>query len=101
MYREYVSKDDHVDSKEDQQSMEELDRQMKLMERKVRSLAMKGGRTELACKTDIQRKSHENSLLIHELNELRTEKRSLQDQVKNLELNLRQAQQKLEDRQDG
>eukprot|EP00746_Dinoflagellata_sp_MGD_P164664 gnl/MRDRNA2_/MRDRNA2_93427_c0_seq1.p1 gnl/MRDRNA2_/MRDRNA2_93427_c0~~gnl/MRDRNA2_/MRDRNA2_93427_c0_seq1.p1 ORF type:complete len:1327 (-),score=290.79 gnl/MRDRNA2_/MRDRNA2_93427_c0_seq1:168-4148(-) len=95
MYHEYVSKDDHV-SKEDQQSMEELDRQMKLMERKIRSLAMKGGRTEVACKTDIQRKSHENSLLIHELNELRMEKRGLQDQVKNLELNLRQTQQKLE-----
>jgi len=95
MYQEYV-KQDEVVSKEDQGSMGELDRQMKLMERKIRTLAMKGGRTELACKTDIQRKSHENSLLIHELNELRVEKRNLQDQVKNLELNLRQTQQKLE-----
>jgi len=95
MYHDYVKKDDVV-TKEDQQSMGELDRQMKLMERKIRTLAMKGGRTELACKTDIQRKSHENSLLIHELNELRTEKRALQDQVKNLELTLRQTQQKLD-----
>jgi chromosome segregation ATPase len=96
MYHEYVKNQDEHVSKEDQQSMKELDRQMKLMERKIQSLAMKGGRTELACKTDIQRKSHENSLLIHELNELRLEKRGLQDQVKNLELSLRQCQQKLE-----
>lgn len=69
---------------------------MRLMERKIRSLAMKGGRTETACKVDLQRKAHENSLLIHELNELRTEKRALQNQVRNLELKLRQAEQKLD-----
>merc|ERR1719160_825717 len=41
MYQEYV-KQDEVVSKEDQGSMGELDRQMKLMERKIRTLAMKG-----------------------------------------------------------
>merc|ERR1719387_1450131 len=73
MYHEHVQGEKSAGGGEDKLPIEELQRQMRLMERKVTTLAVKGGRTEAACKSDIQRKAHENSLLIHELNELRVE----------------------------
>jgi len=76
-------------SDKEEQAMEELDRQMKLMEKKIRSLALKGGRTELACKMDIQKKAIQNSELIVELNVLRTEKKNLNRRVDELELKLK------------
>ena len=41
---------------------------------------------ENKCKQDIQNKTTENSLLIHELNMLRVERKTLQRQVKDLQL---------------
>jgi len=93
MYRRYVL-EDKVAGKGDkgdqhERTLEELDRQMRLMEKKIRSLAVKGGRRELACKQDLQKKAKENSELIWELNELRAEKKSMSSALKNLELRLK------------
>ena len=54
-----------------QKGVVEITKQMGLMEKKISSFAVKSERAELACKVDTQRKAMENSLLIHELNELR------------------------------
>lgn len=61
---------------------------MGLMEKKITSFAVKSERAELACKTDTQRKALENSLLIHELNELRYEKKNLESKLRNYELQM-------------
>jgi len=92
IYHEHVKGERHQ-ADEDQVPLEELKRQIMLMERKVTTLAVKGGRTQAVCKMDIQKKAHENSLLIHELNELRVEKRTLQSNVKALELKLKGCEQ--------
>ena len=55
----------------EQRGVVEITKQMGLMEKKISSFAVKSERAELACKVDTQRKAMENSLLIHELNELR------------------------------
>jgi len=75
-------------AKQDRLPIEEIQRQMRLMERKVTSLAAKGLHMEATGKMDIQRKSLENATLVHELNELRVQKKSLQSQARNLQLEL-------------
>merc|ERR1712224_777555 len=68
-----ISKDD-----ENRVPMEELKRQTKLMERKVVLMATNKVIAEEKCRQDIQSKTTENSLLIHELNMLRVDRKSLQ-----------------------
>jgi len=87
LYQRYVRMENVT--KPDTQSLEELDRQVKLMEKKIKMMGTKGARAELACKLDIQKKSQENSALIVELNELRQEKVRLQQEVKSLNLHIR------------
>jgi len=72
--------------------MEELRRQGQLMEKKVKQLALNKATTEDRCKSGIQSKTTENSLLIHELNLLRVEQKALQRQVKDLLLACKMAQ---------
>mmetsp|Transcript_73714 Transcript_73714/g.130134 ORF Transcript_73714/g.130134 Transcript_73714/m.130134 type:complete len:1375 (-) Transcript_73714:58-4182(-) len=92
---------DHVDptvfNKDEENSppMMELNRQIQVMERKATTLAKKGKSSEETCKADIIHKTQENSLLIHELDELRVEKKALGKQLKELELRVRQAEQRL------
>jgi len=95
MYHEHVQ-GDCGPTEEEQLPMEELQRQMRLMERKVSSLAVKGVRTESVCKSDIQRKGHENSMLIHELNELRVERKTSQTKMRLLELKLKETEQEVQ-----
>merc|ERR1719456_873510 len=85
LYHKYVKKE-RTTAKSDTRGVEEITKQMGLMEKKITSFAVKSERAELACKTDTQRKALENSLLIHELNELRYEKKNLESKLRNYEL---------------
>jgi hypothetical protein len=85
LYRKHVRKE-RTSTTKDTTGVEEITRQMGLMEKKIGSFAIKSERAELACKVDTQRKAMENSLLIHELNELRYEKKALHSKLRNLEL---------------
>jgi len=91
---------DHVDpsvfnkDEESNPPMLELNRQIQVMERKATTLTKKGKSSEDTCKADIIHKTQENSLLIHELDELRVEKKALHKQLKELELRVRQAEQR-------
>eukprot|EP00747_Dinoflagellata_sp_TGD_P024616 gnl/TRDRNA2_/TRDRNA2_130676_c0_seq1.p1 gnl/TRDRNA2_/TRDRNA2_130676_c0~~gnl/TRDRNA2_/TRDRNA2_130676_c0_seq1.p1 ORF type:complete len:1115 (-),score=249.91 gnl/TRDRNA2_/TRDRNA2_130676_c0_seq1:22-3366(-) len=82
-------------SRQDRLALEELQRQMRLMERKVTSLSVKGGQMESTCKLDMQRKANENSLLVHELNQLRVQKKSMQSHVQSLEKKLGEVEKEL------
>eukprot|EP00439_Symbiodinium_sp_Y106_P059922 s2885_g8.t2 len=70
-----------------------------VMERKASMLALRSKRGEATCKADTRRKTQENSLLIHELEELRIEKKSLQAEVQELELQVRLAEQRAENKE--
>ena len=64
---------DHVDPKsmvkdDNTFAMQELQRQIAVMERKVQHLATQGKQTDGACKGSIQKETRDNSLLIKEVN---------------------------------
>eukprot|EP00930_Biecheleria_cincta_P038198 TRINITY_DN26248_c0_g2_i1.p1 TRINITY_DN26248_c0_g2~~TRINITY_DN26248_c0_g2_i1.p1 ORF type:complete len:1316 (+),score=276.63 TRINITY_DN26248_c0_g2_i1:26-3973(+) len=70
--------------------LEEMQRQMRVVERRVATLANKGMQSRATCKLDIQRKANENAALVHELNELRVHKKSLQTQVRSMTAKLKE-----------
>lgn len=72
----------------DSLGMQELSRQVEVMQRKSSSLAAKGKQTETTCKMDISKKMHDNTELIQELDELRMEKKSLERHAKDLEFSV-------------
>lgn len=74
--------------------LRELGRQVKVMDRKARIMDFNGSKNEDTSKSDIISKTQENSLLIHELDELRVEKKALERQLTNLELQLRHTEQR-------
>jgi hypothetical protein len=92
--------DEHVDPRniikdEDTSAMQEVQRQIAVMERKVKSLSAHGRSTEALCSSSIQKETRDNSMLIKELNEIRSEQKFLQKRTKELELKVRQAETKL------
>jgi hypothetical protein len=91
IYRDHMNPECIAKGAENAIPMEELHRQTKLMEKKVSLLASNKSVTEARCRQDIQAKTTENSLLIHELNILRVERTALQRQVKDLDLRVRHA----------
>merc|ERR1719375_2113484 len=92
IYRDHMNPECIAKDAEQSIPMEELRRQTKLMEKKIGQLAANKAVIENKCKQDIQNKTTENSLLIHELNMLRVERKTLQRQVKDLLLRVRQAE---------
>lgn len=92
IYRDHMNPECIAKEAEQNIPMEELRRQTRLMEKKVTQLGVNKGATELQCRQDIQNKQTENSLLIHELNMLRVHKKTLNRQVKDLMLRVRQAE---------
>lgn len=70
--------------------LEEMQRQMRVVERRVATLANKGMQGRATDKTDIQRKANENAALVHELNELRVHKKSLQSRVRSMKGKLKE-----------
>mmetsp|Transcript_99678 Transcript_99678/g.281376 ORF Transcript_99678/g.281376 Transcript_99678/m.281376 type:complete len:1328 (-) Transcript_99678:146-4129(-) len=75
-------------NREDRLPLEELQQKMRLVEKRVTTLATKCGQTEATCKADMQRKANQGALLIHELNELRVSKQQLKMHVRGLEKKL-------------
>jgi len=91
---------DHVDPKsmvkdDNTFAMQELQRQIAVMERKVSTLAAQGRQTDAACRSSIQKETRDNSLLIKEVNEIRVEQKVLEKRTKELELKVRQAENKV------
>jgi len=81
LYHTHVCNDRHS---EERLPLEEMQQQMRVVERRVTTLAAKGMQSRATCKLDIQRKANENAALVHELNELRVQKKSVQSQVRSL-----------------
>ncbi|CAJ1344974.1 unnamed protein product [Effrenium voratum] len=92
IYRDHVNPEIFHQDEEQTRPVQEMARQIQVMERKATMLALRGKNGEATAKADIIRKTQENSLLIHELEELRTEKKALQAEAKELELQLRLGQ---------
>eukprot|EP00927_Polykrikos_kofoidii_P065799 TRINITY_DN61515_c0_g1_i1.p1 TRINITY_DN61515_c0_g1~~TRINITY_DN61515_c0_g1_i1.p1 ORF type:complete len:1359 (-),score=254.25 TRINITY_DN61515_c0_g1_i1:218-4294(-) len=82
-------------NRDDRPPLEDLQQQMRLMERRVTTLAARSMQTKAACKTNIQRKAHESALLVHELNEVRVQKKTLQMTARSLRLKLDELQRQL------
>lgn len=85
MYHSFVN-DDRVG--EDRIPLENMQRQMKQVERRVASLAVKSGQMRTKCKTDIQRKAHENAQLVNDVNILRKERQAMQSSCRALQKRL-------------
>jgi len=87
LYHTHVCNDQHS---QERLPLEEMQRQMRTVERRVTTLAAKGMQSRATCKLDIQRKANENATLVHELNELRVHRKSLQSQVRSLTKKLKE-----------
>lgn len=85
MYHTYVCKQTDTD---DRLPIEECQRNMRLLERQVASLAVKGWQAKATCKADERRKAHEGAVLIAELNELRVSRQHLNMKIKGLQVAL-------------
>lgn len=94
IWQDHVDADKLAPDQEGSMPLMELGRQVKVMERKAKILDLSGTKNEETSKADIIAKAQENSLLIHELDELRVEKKALQRQLTNLELQVRQTEQR-------
>lgn len=81
LYHIHVCEDVHGNQR---LPLEEMMRQMRSVERRVTSLAAKSNQINAMGKMDMQRKANENAALVHELNQLRMLKCSLQREVKAL-----------------
>ena len=62
--------------------MEELDRQLRYMERSMAGMKLHTIKNETRTKNDIKKRTKENTSLIGELNSLRKEKKKLEDELK-------------------
>lgn len=89
IWRDHVNPEIFNKDEEQSRPIQELGRQIQVMERKANMLAQRGKNGEATAKADIIHKTQENSLLIHELEELRIEKKALVTKVKELELQIR------------
>jgi len=77
IYDDYVKKysDDILEKKKkDPETIEELDRQLKYMEKSITALRSTTAKLEQQTKTNIKKRTIENSELIEELNKIRLEK---------------------------
>lgn len=84
IYENYVKKysDEILEKKKkDPETIEELDRQLKYMEKSIGTLKQNTGKNESNTKINIKKKTKENTELIHELNELRVRKRELENEL--------------------
>jgi len=75
--------------------MQELGRQVGVMQQKAASLVAKGKHTEGTCRADIGKKMEDNTELIREVDGLRVEKRSLERQLRDLEFRVALAEKRL------
>ena len=84
IYESYVKKysDEILEKKKkDPETIEELDRQLKYMEKSVGALKQNTSKNESNTKVNIKKKTKENTELIAELNELRVRKKELENEM--------------------
>eukprot|EP00743_Colponemidia_sp_Colp-15_P006147 GILK01006607.1.p1 GENE.GILK01006607.1~~GILK01006607.1.p1 ORF type:complete len:1413 (-),score=360.36 GILK01006607.1:147-4334(-) len=89
LYQTYVKKDAVEKPQKDPESVEEMERQIRYMERSISTLRMRTHRSDSKARGDIQKKTLENSQLLAELNDIRMEKKKLQHQVQQLQMKVR------------
>ena len=70
--------------KKDPETIEELDRQLRYMERSIATLKVNTIKNETRTKNDIKKRTQENTQLIADLNELRIEKRRFLEDIDKL-----------------
>lgn len=95
IYREHMDPSHLPEDIEESPPAIEMNRQIKNMERKAQTLAVKGATTEEVCRADIMAKTQENALLIHELDELRADKKELEKKAQDLQLRVREIESKI------
>lgn len=81
IYENYVKKysDEILEKKKkDPETIEELDRQLKYMEKSIGALRQMTSKAEQRTKTNVKKRTNENRELISELNKLRHDKRQLE-----------------------
>ncbi|CAK9040854.1 unnamed protein product [Durusdinium trenchii] len=93
IWRTHVNPEIFNQDEEQSRPIQELGRQIQVMERKAGMLNLRVRSGETTSKADRIHKAQENSLLICELEELRIEKKALMAQAKDLELRIRLHQQ--------
>ena len=84
IYENYVKKysDEILEKKKkDPETIEELDRQLKYMEKSISMLKSNTSKNESNTKVNIKSKTKENTELIHELTELRVHKKELENEL--------------------
>lgn len=70
--------------KKDPETIEELDRQLRYMERSIATIKVNTIKNETRTKNDIKKRTKENTQLIKELNQLRQERDKMRQEIKNL-----------------
>ncbi|KAF4657614.1 WD repeat domain 65 [Perkinsus olseni] len=68
----------------------EARRQMKALDKKLHSLAAQSSRANAASRRDLSKRAMENATLLSEINDTRVKKKNLEDQVKSLQIELRE-----------
>jgi len=84
IYENYVKRysDEILEKKKkDPETIEELDRQLKYMEKSIHALRQNTSKNEGNTKVNIKKKTKENTELIAELNELRVRKKELENEL--------------------
>ena len=84
IYEKYVKKysDEILEKKKkDPETIEELDRQLKYMEKSIGALRGMTTKAEQRTKSNVKKRTKENTELIHELNDLRYSKRALENRL--------------------
>ncbi|KAF4665298.1 WD repeat domain 65 [Perkinsus chesapeaki] len=74
----------------DDGGVEEAQRQIRALDKRVNSLRSQSSRFNAASRRDLSRRATENATLISEINDTRVQKKNLEDQVKSLQLELRE-----------
>ena len=98
IYNNYVKQysDEILEKKKkDPETIEELDRQLRYMEKSVSTLKDNTSKNDSLTQTNIKEKTKENTQLINELNALRTSKKSLEKQLEKKALTIQNQTEKV------
>lgn len=106
IYEKYVKQysDEILEKKKkDPETIEELDRQLRYMEKSISTLKTNTVKNEQRTKSNIKKKTKDNTELIHELNELRARKKELESELeaKSLTIQKLTLEKKRRDREQG
>jgi predicted nucleic acid-binding Zn-ribbon protein len=85
LFRTYVQNEVTKLSQEDPESLDELKRHLKYMEKTISGMKESQTKADSRVKVDIRKRTIENATLIQELNQLRSDKRKLELEAKQLQ----------------